>query len=131
MSRRPADDSPLEQPLGQPAKKDAVLIANQLSTMVKDAERAAAQEAEPVGMFKNLSPDDLFVKDPKAAGRTNSTMGNQIPAPIGVRYPKNISKEAKLMATTSQLQYKVPHVARDFAFEAARDKYTNASRGRS
>ena len=48
-------------------------MASELNKLFKEAENNSALLAEPVGMFKYLSPDDSFEKDVKNHLKTNTT----------------------------------------------------------
>lgn len=97
---------------------------------MRQAEYATAALAEPVGMFKNLSPDlHSYIPDPKDTPRKGAVRGIINPGTMGVMSPLNISKQAKnLLVPNSKLSYRVPKGDEGFAFKGELD---NKSMGRS
>ena len=74
-------------------------MANELNKLWKEAENNTALLAEPVGMFKSLSPDDSFEKDVKQHMRTNTTSDSPKGKHCTVLSPNNVSRQAKVLAS--------------------------------
>ena len=74
-------------------------MAKELNKLFKEAENNTALLAEPVGMFKNLSPDDSFEKDVKQHMRTNTTSDAPKGKHCNVLSPRDVSPQAKVLAS--------------------------------
>ena len=75
-------------------------MAKELNKLFKEAENNTALLAEPVGMFKSLSPDDSFEKDVKQhMGATNTTASTPKGKHCNVLSPRDVSPQAKVLAS--------------------------------
>ena len=64
-------------------------IASNFAKIIEEAQENTRYMAQPVGMFKNLSPDWGHEKDKKQFQRTNTTVGRDYnPNGMGIQQPR-------------------------------------------
>ena len=82
--------------------------------MMQEAQENTKLLAQPVGMFKNLSPDWGHEQDRKQYQRTNTTVGKENhPNGIAVKQPR-VSQDGQDALKAGRLQYK-PDIPTEYA----------------